>query len=274
MGTITKYQVEQAGLVWVDISKKLMDNGWVEKVSPTEMRLKANLDTTKDTMLGVFGNDFSKILSILQQTKMDDGKYIELYKEIFEVERTKAGIYSNLWTFLVGVITTLFGLYYHSKNLVVQVQSNQVQSNLVSQVQSSTERHVQVHGEIYILIIPFFVMIWSAFVIFNYMYLQTTRGFLRKLEEKIFENEYRLFANVYDKEIKRKASPFLFSLAGAALIFSFGYILRLCFKELKPTPEKADLRGYYLGALIVIAALGLIIYLISTIFVLKRTTSK
>ncbi len=67
-GIVAKYEVEKLGLDWVDVSKKLTENGWAEQINSTEVRLKANLDVTRDVMSKVFGNDFLKILPILQRS--------------------------------------------------------------------------------------------------------------------------------------------------------------------------------------------------------------
>jgi hypothetical protein len=67
-GIVAKYEVEKLGLDWVDVSKKLTENGWAEQINSTEVRLKANLDVTRDVMSKMFGNDFLKILPILQQS--------------------------------------------------------------------------------------------------------------------------------------------------------------------------------------------------------------
>jgi len=66
-GTVAKYQVEKVGLDWIDVSKKLIENDWAEQISSAEVHLKANLDATKEAMSKVFGNNFSKILPVLQQ---------------------------------------------------------------------------------------------------------------------------------------------------------------------------------------------------------------
>ncbi|MFH1245858.1 MAG: hypothetical protein V1662_05160, partial [Candidatus Omnitrophota bacterium] len=40
--TVTKYQVEEAGLNWGNVSEKLIKNGWAEQISSTIVRLTAN----------------------------------------------------------------------------------------------------------------------------------------------------------------------------------------------------------------------------------------
>ncbi|MCK5612556.1 hypothetical protein KAR91_62370 [Candidatus Pacearchaeota archaeon] len=195
-------------------------------------------------------------------------KYIELYKQVFAVERKKSGIYSNLWTILIGTVTALLGLYYHSKNFVLQPQS-------AAQAATQSSAAGYIHGEIYILVIPFLFIIWGAFIIFNYLYLQATRNFLKDLEEKIFpgedEKKYHWFNKVYEEKVKRKAAPFLYILAGATLIVSFAFIIILCVQELK-TPVA---RTNYLWTLAAVAVMGIIIYLISFIlYLIKRIKFK
>jgi len=53
-GTVSESQMEK-GLVWKDISKKLIDNGWAIEVSETEILLAVNLAETKEDMIKVFG---------------------------------------------------------------------------------------------------------------------------------------------------------------------------------------------------------------------------
>ena len=56
-GSVTRYDVEQAGLDWRDVSKKLTENKWVEQIGPAEMRLKANLDDATINGIGIIGRE-------------------------------------------------------------------------------------------------------------------------------------------------------------------------------------------------------------------------
>jgi len=71
-GIVTRRQVEEAGLNWEDVSKKLIENGWAEKVKPGKVRLTANLDREQGRMSQVFGADFSKIFPVLQEADKDN----------------------------------------------------------------------------------------------------------------------------------------------------------------------------------------------------------
>jgi len=71
-GIITRRQVEDAGLNWGDVSSKLIENGWAEKVKPGKVRLTANLDQEQGRMSQVFGADFSKLLPVLQEVDKDN----------------------------------------------------------------------------------------------------------------------------------------------------------------------------------------------------------
>ncbi len=73
-GTVAKYQVEKVGLDWKDVVNKLTKNDWAKLISPTEMRLDVNLGIAKGSMLEVFGDNFLKILPILQQSQDNKAK--------------------------------------------------------------------------------------------------------------------------------------------------------------------------------------------------------
>ncbi|MFH1245718.1 MAG: hypothetical protein V1662_04460, partial [Candidatus Omnitrophota bacterium] len=84
--TVAKSQVEKAGLDWSDVSKKLIDNSWAKQISATEVRLTANPEAVKDRMSGIFGENFSKISPILQESqKMSDEDLIrKIYQHVEE----------------------------------------------------------------------------------------------------------------------------------------------------------------------------------------------
>lgn len=65
---VTKYQIEDAGLDWSDVSDKLFKFFGGRKISPTEVHLWKDLEINNWTA-EVFGGDFPKILPILQQSQ-------------------------------------------------------------------------------------------------------------------------------------------------------------------------------------------------------------
>ncbi|MDD4910618.1 MAG: hypothetical protein PHR44_08100 [Candidatus Omnitrophica bacterium] len=71
-GIVTRDLVEQAGLEWDSISRKLTENGWAEQVSQTEVRLNIGLDLEQGAMSAVFGSDLSAILSVLRAQLIDE----------------------------------------------------------------------------------------------------------------------------------------------------------------------------------------------------------
>lgn len=71
-GIVTRDLVEQAGLEWDDISRKLTKNSWAEQVSQTEVRLNIGLDLEQDAMSEVFGSDLSAVLSVLRAQLIDE----------------------------------------------------------------------------------------------------------------------------------------------------------------------------------------------------------
>lgn len=67
-GIVAKYEVEKLGLDWEDVSQKLTENGWADRINSTEVRLKANLDVTSDMMSEVFGDDFPGLFPVLRHS--------------------------------------------------------------------------------------------------------------------------------------------------------------------------------------------------------------
>ena len=75
---ITRNQAERIGLNWPDVSKKLIENHWVEtSMIVTDMRSglpvtlmpTVDLERDKEQIFRVFGADSDKVLSILQEAK-------------------------------------------------------------------------------------------------------------------------------------------------------------------------------------------------------------
>ncbi len=97
--TLTESQVKEIGLDWSNVFTKLTKNGWAEKMADTEVRLKANWEAEEDTMRLVFGDDFFKILGILQKLQKDRqveyaylSNLLEQLKNglVFEIQDAKA----------------------------------------------------------------------------------------------------------------------------------------------------------------------------------------
>ncbi len=65
-GPVSRSQVKRAKLTWEDISKKLVDNGWAKFESVDVVSLMVNVTKEKENIAKVFGDDFLKILPILQ----------------------------------------------------------------------------------------------------------------------------------------------------------------------------------------------------------------
>ncbi len=97
--TLTESQVKEIGLDWSNVFTKLTKNGWAEKMTDTEVRLKANWEAEEDPMRLVFGDDFFKILRILQKLQKDRqveyaylSNLLEQLKNglVFEIQDAKA----------------------------------------------------------------------------------------------------------------------------------------------------------------------------------------
>jgi hypothetical protein len=65
-GTIRKYQVEGVGVDWNSFLDKMIPNGWAKKINSTEVLLSENLEGVEDRMSVIFGGDFLKISSLVQ----------------------------------------------------------------------------------------------------------------------------------------------------------------------------------------------------------------
>lgn len=113
-------------------------------------------------------------------------KYLCAYKEAFEVERNKSAIYANLFTIMITCIGGIYGIYF----------SNMEKNELV------------------LAVIPFFSVIWGAFVLFNVAYLKLIRTYLRKLENILFlnMNNVQWFSIVFQEGISKKYFGFSYPL--------------------------------------------------------------
>ena len=84
-GDVAKYQFDKIGLDSSDIFQKLIKNGWAREINPTKIKLTADLDTEKNRMAKIFGQDFSAILAILQHShEKNQAKSTEAFKWIAE----------------------------------------------------------------------------------------------------------------------------------------------------------------------------------------------
>jgi len=64
--TITKDKIEKVGLKWKDVFKKLNHNKFIEKKNKQKYLLKANLETDRENINKIIGDDFSKIMLSFQ----------------------------------------------------------------------------------------------------------------------------------------------------------------------------------------------------------------
>ena len=150
---------------------------------------------------------------------------IHLYKEMLALERTKAGIYANLWTFLFTGIAALVSIF------ISKPESN--------------------YG--FLLIIPVIFAVWGAFAIFNWLYLYTLRKYIATLEGIISEAfsdtgvvEY-WFKNIFKGAISRKASVFLLVIIGVLILLGIVLLVDVCLKH----------QDWNIGPLSVLAYLGI-----------------
>lgn len=74
-GTVAKYEFDKIGLNSSDIFQKLIENGWATLFYSKTIRLTTDLDEEKDRMANTFGEDFSKILPILQRAPYGSSIY-------------------------------------------------------------------------------------------------------------------------------------------------------------------------------------------------------
>jgi len=74
-GTVAKYEFDKIGLDSSDIFQKIIANGWATLWNSKIIRLTADLDEEKDHMADTFGEDFSKILPILQRAPYGSSHY-------------------------------------------------------------------------------------------------------------------------------------------------------------------------------------------------------
>ncbi len=92
-GTVTKRQVEKAGLKWGDISQKLIDNNWAQPgKSRTEVVLTANLTQENGKMSKIFGSNFSNVLRVFQEARqlnIEQGSFIDRRRGIIYDSKNK-----------------------------------------------------------------------------------------------------------------------------------------------------------------------------------------
>lgn len=99
-----------------------------------------------------------------EETKTPDN-LIDVYKEMMALERTKAAIYSNLWTILVTSLAALFSIFLSNKVTYYWI----------------------------LLIMPFFIGVWGVFAIFNFLYLKVLRRYIEVIEDSISINTINNF---------------------------------------------------------------------------------
>ncbi len=74
-GTVAKTEFDKIGLDSSDIVHKLIENGWATLFYSKTIRLTVNLDEETDRMADTFGEDFLKILPILQRAPYGSSHY-------------------------------------------------------------------------------------------------------------------------------------------------------------------------------------------------------
>jgi len=66
--TVAKYQVENVGLVWSDVFRKLIENGWAEQIDQDKVRLTVDLIAEKNAVMEIFKGGFDKIFPVFQES--------------------------------------------------------------------------------------------------------------------------------------------------------------------------------------------------------------
>ena len=169
------------------------------------------------------------------------------YIELCAVERNKSQIYSHLFTFFVTVIAAVFSIYAHN-----------IEKNVV-----------------YMSLVPAFIVVWLAFVMFNLFYLKAVRRRLAELEEIMCNNvrvrdrsddkqsircEIIWYSKIYKNFISKGISRPLYSVNIILLLIVIIASSILGFKGFGKIfgPNRADL-AYIIYMLILGAILGVII---------------
>jgi MoaA/NifB/PqqE/SkfB family radical SAM enzyme/glycosyltransferase involved in cell wall biosynthesis len=67
--TVTRSEIEKAGIDWKSFVEKVIRNGWGEKTNALTVRFKEIADQDKDQVAEVFGKDFPKLLSALNKRR-------------------------------------------------------------------------------------------------------------------------------------------------------------------------------------------------------------
>ena len=68
-GTVAKHAFDNIGLDSGGAFQKMIQNGWAKLISPNEVQFTGNLDKEKELMSDTFGDNFLKILPVLQQSR-------------------------------------------------------------------------------------------------------------------------------------------------------------------------------------------------------------
>jgi len=120
-GIISKYQIETAGLDWNEISKKLIDNGFVTERGPDELQLKEVLGDDHPKIADVLGQDFVKFSPILQQAQKIKWPYqpgisLEMIRH-FEHDIVGKNVFTDLESFVKAAKYTERGYIFLLKEL-------------------------------------------------------------------------------------------------------------------------------------------------------------
>ena len=139
-GAIAKDQIEETGLDWNSISEKLIENGWARRINPAEVHLTANFDKEKDQMSKIFGDDFSKVLPILQQALN--------WEKVSGIFLDPANGFATTAEFdrkgkPINIRLTEHGLY-HAENAMLKIFGPQIYWEKIYPLLSDTRRWVEV----------------------------------------------------------------------------------------------------------------------------------
>lgn len=94
---LTKSQIEEIGLNWDDVLKKLTENGLAKQINATEIRVKTQYwETDKAKFFEILSGNFSKILPILKRSKEDSEREYAYLVDYF-LKELKNGLVFEIW---------------------------------------------------------------------------------------------------------------------------------------------------------------------------------
>lgn len=128
------------------------------------------------------------------------------YQAMMALERQKASIYSNLWTFLFSGIILLLGFYYRSDN----PDSFKI-----------------------LLAVPPVILIWLHFILFNHFYLRNLREYINFIEEKL-KLRPSWFRDIFESGAWLFKNPFLSVLVAIFGVIGYGFVVYFAAENLSP----------------------------------------